>query len=127
MKQLQPAGWSRGSGYSYGIEAQGTQVFVAGLVGWDADGVFPEGLVAQLAQLLDNTLAVLREAGAGPEHVVRMTWYVRDLDDYRANLIEIGRVYRERMGKNFPTMAVIGIADLVEPDALLEIETTAVI
>ena len=127
MRHLLPEGWPRPSGYSNGIEAEGTQVFVAGMIGWDTGGQFPRGFAAQLRQTLENTLAVLAEAGAGPEHVVRMTWYVKDLDHYRDNLREIGAVYREVMGKNFPAMAVVGVNDLVEPQALLEIESTAVL
>lgn len=127
MRHLLPEGWPRPSGYSNGIEAEGTQVFVAGMIGWNASGEFPEGFAAQLRVTLENTLAVLAEAGAGPEHVVRMTWYVKDLDRYRENLREVGAVYRDVMGKNFPAMAVVGVNDLVEPEALLEIESTAVV
>lgn len=127
MKQLLPEGWPRPSGYSNGIQAEGSQVYVAGMIGWNAEGEFPAGFKAQLRQTLENTLAVLAEAGAGPEHVVRMTWYVRDLDAYRSQLKEIGAVYRDVMGRNFPAMAVVGVSGLVEPDALLEIETTAVL
>jgi enamine deaminase RidA (YjgF/YER057c/UK114 family) len=127
MRHLLPEGWPRPSGYSNGVEAEGTQVFVAGMIGWDTGGQFPQGFAAQLRQTLENTLAVLAEAGAGPEHVVRMTWYVKDLDHYRDSLREIGAVYREVMGKNFPAMAVVGVNDLVEPQALLEIESTAVL
>ena len=127
MRHLLPEGWPRPSGYSNGIEAEGTQVFVAGMIGWNASGEFPEGFAAQLRVTLENTLAVLAEAGAGPEHVVRMTWYVKDLDQYRENLREVGAVYRDVMGKNFPAMAVVGVNDLVEPEALLEIESTAVV
>ena len=104
MKHLLPEGWPRPSGYSNGIHAAGSQVFVAGMIGWNEHGEFQADFVGQLAQTLRNTLAVLQEAGAGPEHVVRMTWYVTDLDDYRDNLREIGRVYREIMGKNFPCL-----------------------
>jgi enamine deaminase RidA (YjgF/YER057c/UK114 family) len=127
MRHLLPEGWPRPSGYSNGIEAEGTQVFVAGMIGWNSSGKFPDGFAAQLRVTLENTLAVLAEAGAGPEHVVRMTWYVKDLDQYRENLREVGAVYRDVMGKNFPAMAVVGVNDLVEPEALLEIESTAVV
>lgn len=127
MRHLLPEGWPRPSGYSNGIEAEGTQVFVAGMIGWNSSGKFPDGFAAQLRVALENTLAVLAEAGAGPEHVVRMTWYVKDLDQYRENLREVGAVYRDVMGKNFPAMAVVGVNDLVEPEALLEIESTAVV
>lgn len=127
MKILNPGGWKRPSGYSNGIAAKGEMVFVSGTIGWDQEGRLPSGFADQMAQLLDNTIAILAEAGAGPEHIVRMTWYVTDLDAYRSSLREIGAVYREKIGKNFPTMAVIGVSGLVESDALVEIETTAVI
>jgi len=127
MKHLLPEGWSRPSGYSNGILATGRQIYIAGMIGWDESGHLPPDFIGQLAQTLRNTVAVLAEAEAGPEHVVRMTWYVKGLDAYRDNLADIGPAYREIMGKNFPAMAVVGVSDLVERDALLEIETTAVI
>ena len=127
MKHLLPEGWHRPRGYSNGIQADGEQVFVAGMIGWNEAEEVADGFVAQLALALKNTVAVLAEAGAGPEHVVRMTWYVKGLDAYRENIPDIGRTYREIMGKNFPAMAVIGVVDLVDTGALIEIETTAVI
>lgn len=127
MKHLLPEGWPRPRGYSNGIAAQGEQVFVAGMIGWDESGHFAEGFAAQLEQVLRNTLAVLAEGGAGPEHVVRMTWFVKGLDNYRDNLPEVGKIWRNVMGRNFPTMAVVGVTDLVEREALIEVETTAVI
>jgi enamine deaminase RidA (YjgF/YER057c/UK114 family) len=127
MKYLLPEGWRRPSGYSNGIQADGEQVFVAGMIGWNEAEEVADGFVAQLALALRNTVAVLAEAGAGPEHVVRMTWYVKGLDAYRENIPEIGRTYRAIMGKNFPAMAVIGVVELVDSGALIEIETTAVI
>ena len=127
MKHLLPEGWPRPSGYSNGIQADGEQVFVAGMIGWNEAEEVADGFVAQLALALENTVAVLAEAGAGPEHVVRMTWYVKGLDAYREKLPEVGRTYREIMGKNFPAIAVIGVVDLVDSEALIEIETTAVI
>jgi enamine deaminase RidA (YjgF/YER057c/UK114 family) len=127
MKHLLPEGWQRPRGYSNGIVADGTQVFVAGMIGWNEKEELADGFSAQFRQALENTILVLREGGAGPEHVVRMTWYVKGLDEYRENLSEIGGAWREVMGKNFPTMAVIGVSELVEKDALIEIETTAVI
>ena len=127
MKHLLPAGWPQPRGYSNGIEATGTQVFVAGMIGWDEHGKFAEGFAGQLKKTLENTLAVLAEADAGPGDIVRMTWYVTDLDAYRDNLRDIGAAYREVMGKNFPAMAVVGVTGLVEREALLEIETTAVV
>ena len=127
MKHLLPAGWPEPRGYSNGIEATGTQVFVAGMIGWDEQGRFAEGFAGQLRKTLENTLAVLAEANAGPGDIVRMPWYVTDLDAYRDNLRDIGAAYREVMGKNFPAMAVVGVTGLVEREALLEIETTAVV
>ena len=127
MKHLLPEGWPRPSGYSNGIEADGRQVYVAGMIGWDEAGDFPDGFTGQVAQALQNTVAVLAEAGAGPGDVVRMTWYVTDLDAYRNDLTGIGAAWREVMGKNFPTMAVVGVTGLVEPAAMVEIETTAVV
>ena len=107
--------------------ADGRFVFVAGMIGWDEEERFADGFVAQFEQVLENTIAVLAEAGAGPQHIVRMTWFVKDLDAYRDNLAGVGAAYRMIIGRHFPTMAVIGVNDLVEPDALLEIETTAVV
>ena len=127
MRHLLPEGWPRPKGYANGIEADGRQVFVAGMIGWNEAGEFAHGFGAQLAQALENTVAVLKEAGAGPEHIVRMTWYVTDLDAYRNDLAAIGAAYRDVMGKNFPAMAVVGVTGLVEKDALIEIESTAVI
>jgi enamine deaminase RidA (YjgF/YER057c/UK114 family) len=128
MRLLNPPGWPRGKGYSHGVEAEGKLVFVSGQVGWDADGKFPSrDFAAQLRQTLLNTKAVLAEAGAGPEHVVRMTWYVVDKKEYLASLDAVGSVYREVMGKNFPAMAVVEVKGLIEEGARLEIETTAVV
>jgi enamine deaminase RidA (YjgF/YER057c/UK114 family) len=128
MKSLQPAGWPRPKGYANGIAAQGRVVVTAGIIGWDeTERIVAPGLPGQLRQVLANILAILAEAGAGPEHIVRMTWYVVDLDEYRAALAEIGAIYREIMGRNFPAMAVVGVTGLVEPAALVEIEATAVV
>ena len=125
MKHLLPEAWPRPRGYSNGIQTDGELVFVAGMIGWNEAEEMADGFVAQFELTLKNTVAVLAEAG--PEHIVRMTWFVKGLDEYRDNIPEIGRVYKEIIGKNFPTMAVIGVADLVETGALIEIETTAVI
>ena len=127
MKHLLPEGWPRPRGYSNGVLADGEQVYVAGMVGWNERQEFPADFAGQLRQALLNTVAVLGEAGAGPEHVARMTWYVTDLDAYRDNLEAIGAAWREVMGRHFPAMAVVGVAGLVEPDAMIEIESTAVI
>ena len=127
MKALLPKGWARPKGYSNGILAEGSQVFVAGMIGWNEQGEFPDGFVDQFEQTLKNTLAVLGEANAGAADVVRMTWYVTDLDMYRSKLRELGGAYRNLMGTNFPAMSVIEVSGLVEPKAMIEIETTAVI
>lgn len=128
MKTLAPPGWPRGKGYSHGIEAEGKLIFVSGQVGWDPDGKFQShDFAAQLRKALLNTRAILSEAGAGPEHVVRMTWYIVDKKEYLQSLAEVGRVYREVMGKNFPAMAVVEVKGLIEDGARLEIETTAVV
>jgi enamine deaminase RidA (YjgF/YER057c/UK114 family) len=124
---LQPPGWPSPKGYANGMMARGATVFVGGQIGWDTDGKFPEGLAAQVRQTLENTLAVLAEAGAGPAHVARMTWYVCSIEDYLAALPAIGKAYRETMGRHYPAMALVQVVRLVEPDALVEIETTAVI
>jgi enamine deaminase RidA (YjgF/YER057c/UK114 family) len=125
---LQPASWPRPRGYANGIAATGTQVFVAGQIGWNADQqlVGPD-LVAQTAQALHNALAVLAEAGGGPEHVVRLTWYLTDLSAYRAAGREIGSVYRACMGAHYPAMSAVQVAGLVEAGAVVELELTAVI
>ncbi len=128
MRTLLPEGWPRPKGYANGIEAEGRIVFVAGQIGWTPDGRFEvTTLPAQFAQTLDNTLAVLREANAGPEHVARMTWYITDKRAYLASLAEIGAIWREKMGKNYPAMAVVEVKALIEDAALIEIETTAVV
>lgn len=128
MKTLLPEGWPRPKGYANGIEAEGRLVFVAGQIGWTPEGVFVETTLAgQFRQTLDNTLAVLAEAGAGPQHVARMTWYITDKRAYLAALAEIGAAWREKMGKNFPAMAVVEVKALIEDAALIEIETTAVL
>jgi len=124
---LLPEGWPRPKGYSNGVEASGRMVFVAGQIGWDTEGRFPEGFSAQFRQTIDNTLAVLAEAGAGPEHMVRMTWYVVDKAEYLASLREVGAVWRERIGPHYPAMAVVEVKGLIEDAARVEIETTAVI
>ena len=127
MKHINPHSWPRPSGYSNGVVAEGKMIFLAGMVGWNTEGVFAPGFLPQLEQTLENIVAVLKAGDAGPENIVRMTWFVKDLDAYRKNLSEVGPIYRRIIGKNFPVMAVIGINDLVEPDALLEIEVTAML
>ena len=124
---LQPSGWPQPKGYANGIKARGDMVFVGGMVGWDSRGRFPQSFPAQARQALQNIVAVLAEGGARPEHVVRMTWYVVDMDEYLAARKELGAVYREIMGDHYPVMALVEVRRLVEPDARVEIETTAVI
>jgi enamine deaminase RidA (YjgF/YER057c/UK114 family) len=127
-RTLLPAGWPQPRGYANGIAAQGRLVFTGGIIGWDEQERFvAPDLAGQFAQILRNTLAVLAEGGAGPEHIVRMTWYVTDVGEYRANLPAIGAAYRELIGRNYPSMAVVEVSALVEPDARIEIETTAVV
>ncbi len=128
MQILQPPGWRRPGGYSNGVAAEGRLVFVAGLVGWDENSEFhSDDFIAQTAQALNNTVAVLAEAGAGPEHVTRMTWYITDRQDYLARQRELGEVYREIMGRHFPAMAMVAVSALMDDRAKVEIETTAVV
>ncbi|WP_129775971.1 RidA family protein [Peristeroidobacter soli] len=127
MQVLQPAGWPRPKGYSNGVVAEGRQVFVAGQVGWDERQQFPATLGEQVRQTLTNIVAVLKEADAGPEHIVRFTWYVTSRDEYYAELPQIGAAYREVMGRHFPVMAVVQVVALMETKAKVEIEATAVV
>ena len=128
FKHLQPPGWAPAKGYANGIAARGTQIYIGGQSGWNAQQQFEtDDFIAQVHQALRNIAAVLREAGAGPEHMVRMTWYVIDRVEYNARLKELGGVYREVMGKNFPAMSCVQVAALMEARAKVEIEVTAVI
>jgi enamine deaminase RidA (YjgF/YER057c/UK114 family) len=128
MRTLQPPGWPRPKGYANGIVAEGRTVFVAGQIGWDEHEQFPgDDFVAQVRQALKNTLAVLAEAGAGPEHIARMTWYITDREEYLARAAEVGAVYRELMGRNYPAMAMVQVVALMEARARVEIESTAVV
>ena len=125
---LQPPGWVRPKGYANGVAATGRIVFTAGVIGWTAEEkIEAHDFVGQFRQVLDNTLAILAEGGAGPEHIVRMTWYITDRDEYLAASREVGAIYRELIGRNFPTMAVVIVAGLIARAAKLEIETTAVV
>jgi enamine deaminase RidA (YjgF/YER057c/UK114 family) len=125
---LQPAGWPRPKGYSNGITARGRQVYVAGQIGWDAAGQFAAGGMApQVGQALRNIVAVLAEAGARPEHLVRLTWFVTSRAEYLAEAAEIGAAYRAVLGKHFPVMSVVEVTALMESQAKVEIEATAVI
>lgn len=129
MKHLLPEGWPRPKGYSNGISVgAGRTIYIAGLIGWNSREKFEsDKLTNQFRTTLENIVAVLKEAGAGPEHVVRMTWYITDKKEYLANLREIGGIYRDVMGKNYPTMACVEVSALMEDAAKIEIETTAVI
>jgi len=124
---LLPPGWPVPRGYANGMVGRGRTVLVGGQIGWDAAGHFPPGFVAQTRQILENILAVLREAGGGPEHIGRLTWYVVDMAEYRASLPDLGPAYRAVMGRHFPAMALVQVVALVEPEARLEIEATALI
>ncbi len=125
---LQPGGWPRPKGYSNGMAARGEQIFVAGQIGWDAAGRFPSARLSdQVRQALSNVIAVLAEAGATPAHVVRLTWYVTSRDEYYEQLAEIGAAYRATMGRHFPPMSVVQVVALMEKEARVEIEATAVL
>ena len=127
LQVLQPAGWPRPKGYANGMVAEGRQVFVAGQVGWNERQEFPATLAEQVGQALKNIVSVLNEAGARPEHLVRLTWYVTSRDEYYAELPQIGAAYREVLGRHFPTMSVVQVVALMEAKAKVEIEATAVI
>ena len=128
MKILQPAGWPRPRGYSNGISAKGRMIFTAGIVGWDENEAFPAySLHGQFEQALRNTLAILAEDGAGPEHIVRMTCYIIDRDEYLRERDNIGGAWRDLMGLHYPAMALVEVKALVESAAKIEIETTAVV
>jgi enamine deaminase RidA (YjgF/YER057c/UK114 family) len=125
---LQPAGWLRPAGYAHGVAARGRLVFVAGQIGWTRDQQFlATDLTGQVRQALSNVVRVLAEAGAGPDHVTRMTWYLTDRREYLDRAEEIGGVYREVMGRHFPAMSVVEVSALLEEAAKVEIEVTAVI
>jgi len=125
---LHPKGWKPAIGYSNGVAARGRMVFTGGMIGWTGDCVFEAtDFVSQVAQALRNIVAVLAEGGAGPEHIVRLTWYVTSRDEYMSNLKELGRAYKEIIGRNYPAMALVQVVALVEDAAKVEIEATAVI
>lgn len=125
---LQPPGWAPAKGYANGVAARGTLVFVGGQIGWNAQQQFEtDDFIAQTRQTLRNVVAVLKEVGAGPEHMVRMTWYVIDRVEYNARLKELGAAYREVIGKHFPAMTCVEVAALMEARAKVEIEVTAVL
>jgi len=128
MKILQPPGWARAKGFANGIAAKGNLVFIAGQIGWTGDGKWEaRDFAGQFKQTLKNILSVLAEANGKPEHIVRLTWYVLDKQEYLNSLKGVGEAYRELMGKHYPTMAVVQVSGLVEDEARLEIEATAVV
>jgi len=128
MKTLTPPDWLAPKGYANGVMARGSLIFVGGQIGWNAQQQFEsDDFIAQTRQALLNIVAVLRAGGAGPEHMVRMTWYVIDRHEYRSRLKELGAVYREVIGKNFPAMSCVEVSGLVEDRAKIEIEVTAVL
>jgi enamine deaminase RidA (YjgF/YER057c/UK114 family) len=128
MEFLNPPGWPRPKGYSNGVAARGRVVSVSGMVGWDANGQFQtDDFVGQARQALENIVAVLREAGAGPQHIVRMTWYVLDRREYLEAGRDLGVAYREVIGRHYPAMSAVQVAGLMEERARVEIEATAVV
>jgi len=128
MEILQPPGWARAKGFSNGIAARGTLVFIAGQIGWTPECKWEaRDFAGQFRQALKNILEVLKEANGRPEHVVRLTWYVLDKHEYLDSLKNVGEAYRELMGRHYPTMAVVQVSGLVEDEARLEIEATAVV
>ena len=128
MQILNPAEWIKPKGYANGIAVEGRQVFIAGQIGWNAEATFDsDDLVDQTRQALRNIVRVLAEAGARPEHIVRLTWYVVDKRDYMARNADIGKVYRESLGRHYPAMTLVQVAALLEDRAKVEIEATAVI
>jgi enamine deaminase RidA (YjgF/YER057c/UK114 family) len=128
MEILQPPEWARPRGYSNGISARGRMVFLSGMVGWDGECVFQASdFIGQARQALRNIVEVLAQGDAGPEHIVRMTWYVVDKQEYVAAYKEIGAAYREIIGRHFPTMTAVQVVALIEDQARVEIEVTAVV
>ena len=128
MQVLHPKHWAKAKGFANGVAAEGRQVFVAGQVGWNAQQVFEsDDFVAQVEQALRNIVEVLAEAGAGPEHLVRLTWYVTDKRDYLSRPGDVGQAYRRIIGRHFPAMALVQVVALVEDRAKVEIEATAVV
>ncbi len=128
MQVLQPPGWARPRGYANGVAASGRTVYVSGMIGWDAQGQFhTDDFAGQVRQALQNIVAVLAEADALPEHIVRMNWYVLDKKEYVAAYPQIGVAYREIIGKHFPSMTAVQVAGLIEDRARVEIEVTAVL
>jgi len=128
MKFLEPPGWAAPKGYANGVAARGTFVAIGGQIGWNAQQAFEtDDFVAQARQALENVVAVLAEAGGRPEHLVRLTWYVVDRDEYVGALRELGRAYREVLGRHYPAMTAVEVTALIEPRARVEIEATAIV
>ena len=127
LTTLQPPDWRKPKGYANGMLGRGRMVLTGGMIGWNADEVFADGFVPQVEQALRNVLAVLDVAGGGPEHIARLTWYVRSIAAYRDSLAALGPAYVAVMGRHYPAMALIEVAGLVEPRALVEIEATAIL
>ena len=124
---LQPSGWPAPKGYANGMAADGRLVVTGGVIGWNSQGQLAVGFVAQVRQTLSNISAILAEGGARPEHLVRLTWYVVDMEEYLANLKTLGQVYRDIFGAHYPAMALVQVVRLVEKAARIEIEATAVV
>jgi enamine deaminase RidA (YjgF/YER057c/UK114 family) len=124
---LQPSGWPAPKGYANGMAADGRLVVTGGVIGWDHHGHLPDDFVAQVRQTLRNISAILAEGGARPEHLVRLTWYVVDMEEYLANLKTLGQIYRDIFGAHYPAMALVQVVRLVEKAARVEIEATAVV
>jgi enamine deaminase RidA (YjgF/YER057c/UK114 family) len=127
LQILQPSGWPAPKGYANGVAADGRLVVTGGVIGWDVHGHLPADFVAQVRQALSNIAAILAEGGARPDHLVRLTWYVVDMDEYLASLKTLGRIYREIFGAHYPAMALVQVVRLVEKAAKVEIEATAVV
>ena len=124
---LQPSGWPMPKGYANGMAADGKLVVTGGVIGWDTQGRIAPDFIGQVRQTLSNIAAILAEGGAGPQHLVRLTWYVVDIEEYLASLKQLGRVYREILGAHYPAMALVQVVRLVEKAARVEIEATAVV
>lgn len=126
-QHLLPEGWASPRGYAHGVSARGRTLFLGGQIGWDSQERLQDGFVPQCRQALQNILALLEAGAAGPQHLVRLTWYVTDIATYAGSLRELGQVYREVLGRHYPPMALVQVVRLVEPAALVEIEATAVL
>ncbi|GAB5376357.1 MAG: RidA family protein [Acuticoccus sp.] len=127
VRAVLPEGWPQPRGYSNGMVTEGPLVHIGGQIGWRPDGTFPDGFLAQVEQTLKNVVAVAEAGGASPAGIARMTWYVTDMAAYRDSLKSLGPVYRSVMGRNFPAMALVRVVELVEPEAMVEIEAIALV